>query len=72
MAHSEKTLYPRIGEEVIRTTLDNGLPVFIVPKKDYRRKYAMFATRYGGMDMALSAERPVAGHPCRHRPLSGA
>ena len=51
MAHSEKTLYPRIGEEVIRTTLDNGLPVFIVPKKDYRRKYAMFATRYGGMDM---------------------
>ena len=37
MAHSEKTLYPRIGEEVIRTTLDNGLPVFIVPKKDYDR-----------------------------------
>ena len=51
MAHSEKTVYPRIGEEVIRTTLENGLPVFVVPKKDYRRKYAMFATRYGGMDM---------------------
>ena len=51
MAHSEKTIYPRIGEEVIRTTLENGLPVFVVPKKDYRRKYAMFATRYGGMDM---------------------
>ena len=51
MAHSEKTVYPRIGEEVIRTTLENGLPVFVVPKKDYRRKYAMFATHYGGMDM---------------------
>ena len=51
MAHSEKTVYPRIGEEVIWTTLDNGLPVCVVPKKDYLRKYALFATRYGGMDM---------------------
>ena len=51
MTHSEKTLYPRIGEEVIWTTLENGLPVCIVPKKDYLRKYALFATRYGGMDM---------------------
>ena len=37
MAHSEKTVYPRIGEEVIWTTLDNGLPVCVVPKKDYDR-----------------------------------
>ena len=51
MAHSEKTVYPRIGEEVIWTTLENGLPVCVVPKKDYLRKYALFATRYGGMDM---------------------
>ena len=51
MTHSEKTIYPRIGEEVIWTTLENGLPVCIVPKKDYLRKYALFATRYGGMDM---------------------
>mgnify|MGYP000263162318 CR=1 FL=1 len=56
MAHSEKTIYPRIGEEVIRTTLENGLPVFVVPKKDYRRKYAMFATRYGGMDMRFEKD----------------
>ena len=45
------TEYPRIGERVRRETLPNGLPVIIVEKKDYRRKYAMFATRYGGMDM---------------------
>lgn len=46
-----KKLYPRIGEEVIWVTLDNGLPVCIVPKKGFSRKYALFATRYGGMDM---------------------
>ena len=47
----EKKLYERIGEEVFRTTLSNGLPVYIVPKKGFLRKYALFATRYGGMDM---------------------
>ena len=47
----DKKLYPRIGEEVIWVTLDNGLPVCIVLKKGFSRKYALFATRYGGMDM---------------------
>ena len=47
----DKKLYPRIGEEVIWVTRDNGLPVCIVPKKGFSRKYALFATRYGGMDM---------------------
>ncbi len=47
----DKKLYPRIGEEVIWETLDNGLPVCIVPKPGFSRKYALFATRYGGMDM---------------------
>ena len=52
----EKKLYERIGEEVIRTTLENGLPVYIVPKKDFLRKYALFATRYGGMDMRFEKD----------------
>ena len=47
----DKKLYPRSGEEVSWVTLDNGLPVCIVPKKGFSRKYALFATRYGGMDM---------------------
>ena len=47
----DKKLYPRIGEKVIWETLDNGLPVCIVPKQGFSRKYALFATRYGGMDM---------------------
>ena len=52
----EKKLYERIGEEVFRTTLPNGLPVYIVPKKGFLRKYALFATRYGGMDMRFQLD----------------
>lgn len=52
----KKKLYERIGEEVFRTTLPNGLPVYIVPKKDFLRKYALFAARYGGMDMRFEKD----------------
>ena len=52
----EKKLYERIGEAVFHTTLPNGLPVYIVPKKDFLRKYALFATRYGGMDMRFEKD----------------
>ena len=47
-----KTLtYPRIGEKAIWETLPNGLPICVVPKPGYARKFAFFTTRYGGMDM---------------------
>lgn len=46
-----RTDYPRIGETVLSETLENGLRVVVVPKKGYRKRYAFFATRYGGMDM---------------------
>ena len=52
----EKKLYERIGEEVFRATLPNGLPVYIVPKKGFSREYALFATRYGGMDMRFEKD----------------
>ena len=44
------TQYDRIGERVYRKKLDNGLELRIVPRPGYVRKYAFFATRYGGMD----------------------
>ena len=50
------TRYSRIGEEVLEFTLPNGLPVCIVPKRGFQRKYAMFATRYGGMDMRFEKD----------------
>ena len=47
---SEK-IYRRVGERVVRKTLPNGLPVYVVVKPGFARKYAFFATRYGGMDL---------------------
>lgn len=44
------TDYQRIGETVLRYVLPNGLQINVVPKPDYVKSYAFFATRYGGMD----------------------
>ncbi|WP_295582113.1 EF-P 5-aminopentanol modification-associated protein YfmH [uncultured Oscillibacter sp.] len=44
------TFYERIGESVHRETLSSGLRICVVPKPDYAKQYAFFATRYGGMD----------------------
>ncbi len=46
----KQIFYERIGESVYRETLPNGLQVCVVPKPGYAKKYAFFATRYGGMD----------------------
>ena len=45
-----QSFYERIGESVYRETLPNGLQVCVVPKPGFTKKYAFFATRYGGMD----------------------
>jgi len=42
--------YPLIGEELHTVKLPNGLPVFVVPKRGFNKKYAYFATDYGGAD----------------------
>lgn len=46
----KQSFYERIGESVHREVLPNGLQVCVVPKPGYAKKYAFFATRYGGMD----------------------
>ena len=45
-----QNFYERIGESVYQETLPNGLKIFVVPKPGFTKKYAFFATRYGGMD----------------------
>ena len=37
-----------LGETVHVQTLDSGLTVYIIPKRGFTKKYAFFATRYGG------------------------
>lgn len=44
------TSYPRVGDNVIRSTLPGGLRVITVPKPGFKKKYAFIAFSYGGMD----------------------
>ena len=43
--------FPRIGEQMYHQVLENGLHVFVIPKPEFQKSYAFFATNYGGMDM---------------------
>ena len=45
----EKIMYPRIGEELFRAVLPNGLTVLVVPKPGFTRKLAYFATDFGAV-----------------------
>ena len=46
----KQLFYRRIGESVYREVLPNGLEIRVVPRSGFVKKYAFFATRYGGMD----------------------
>lgn len=43
--------YRRVGETLYRAKLGNGLDIYVVPRPEYSKAYAFFATNYGGMDM---------------------
>lgn len=38
------------GEELYYGTHSSGLGIYIIPKKDYKKCYAIFGTRYGSVD----------------------
>ncbi|WP_202709130.1 EF-P 5-aminopentanol modification-associated protein YfmH [Sporosalibacterium faouarense] len=40
----------RLNEEIHFAELENGLKIFFMPKNDYLKKYAIFATNYGSND----------------------
>ena len=42
--------YKKINEKLYTAKLANGLSVFVVPKPGFHKKYAFFATNYGGVD----------------------
>jgi len=44
------TEYNEINERIYTDILPNGLSVFVVPKPGFHKKYAFFATGYGGVD----------------------
>ncbi len=42
--------YDLIREQVYSEKLENGLSVFVIPKRGYNKRFAFFATNYGGAD----------------------
>jgi len=42
--------YDDINERLFLHRLPNGLTVFVIPKKGFNKRYAIFATDYGGAD----------------------
>ena len=47
----ESKQYPRVGEEIFHTVLENGLHVYVDKRPEFQKSFAFFATNYGGMDM---------------------
>ena len=47
----KQIFYDRVGEAIWSERLPNGLEIRVVSKPGYAKKYAFFATRYGGMDI---------------------
>lgn len=52
----QKVDYPAIGETLYTSKLPNGLSIFVVPKKGYRKSFACFVTNYGGADRRFTLE----------------
>ena len=52
----ERKEYAHLGETVCHEVLPNGLHVYVLPRPDYGKQFAFFATRYGGMDMCFRGE----------------
>jgi predicted Zn-dependent peptidase len=45
-----KKEYPQINEVLYTEVLENGLTVYLLPKKDYNKTYGLFTTNYGSID----------------------
>jgi predicted Zn-dependent peptidase len=46
----EKITFDQLQEELYYEKLDNGLDVYILPKKGFNKTYATFTTKYGSID----------------------
>ncbi len=46
-----KQEFPGIGETLWTERLPNGLTICVVPRPNYQKAFAFFATNYGGMDV---------------------
>ncbi len=46
----EKITFDQLQEELFYQKMDNGLDVYILPKKGFNKTFATFTTKYGSID----------------------
>ncbi|MFV9509785.1 EF-P 5-aminopentanol modification-associated protein YfmH [Tepidibacillus sp. LV47] len=46
----KKIIFEQLDETLFTDRLDNGLQVYVLPKKGFQKTYATFTTRYGSID----------------------
>lgn len=46
----EKIVFSQLKEELFHEKLENGLEVYILPKKEFNKSFATFTTKYGSVD----------------------
>lgn len=46
----KQVLYEEVNETLYKSTLDNGLNVFLLPKKEFFKTFGIFMTNYGSID----------------------
>lgn len=46
----KQVLYEEVNETLYNSTLDNGLNVFLLPKKEFFKTFGIFMTNYGSID----------------------
>ncbi|MDN6639344.1 MAG: insulinase family protein [Tetragenococcus sp.] len=51
-----RKVYSNLNEVLYTEVLDNGLTVFILPKRDFHKTYGLFSTNYGSIDNEFSYE----------------
>ena len=66
----KETHYPKLEERIFRQTCDNGLRLFVVPKRGFAKNYAFFRYKLRQYGYALLPERGMEGNACRRGPLS--
>ena len=57
--HGGTSVDSGLGEVIRKATVKGGLPVYVLPKKGFNKKYATFATKYGSVDVRF--EIPETG-----------
>jgi len=57
--------FPRLKEKIYFEELENGLHVYMLPKKGFNKSYATFTTKYGSIDNAFT---PLNQSEMKHVP----